>query len=125
MRTYTLTIVNIGLIVVKLGRYGMKLLGISDLCERWCYTKSGIHKLVKSKNFPPPIDTICRGRIKIFREEDILDYEKNKPWLFDENQKVQRQKLYARLQLVKEDDNPNERLKKIFGKNARCSSSAR
>ena len=79
----------------------MKLLGISDLCERWHYTKAGIHKLVKSKKFPPPIDTICKGRIKVFLEEDILNYEKKRSWLFDESQKIQRQKLYARLQLLK------------------------
>lgn len=95
----------------------MKLLAIADLCDRWNYTKPGIHKLAKSKDFPAPIAIICKGRIKVFREEDIQDYEKTRPWLFDESQKIQRQKLYACFQLVKGED-PEKLLKKLFGKKA-------
>jgi hypothetical protein len=76
----------------------MKLLGISDLCERWNYTKAGIHKLAKSKDFPAPIAKIGKGRIKVFSEEDISIYEITRPWLFDKSQKIQRQKLFAKLQ---------------------------
>ena len=97
----------------------MNLLGISDLCERWNYTKAGIHKLAKSKDFPLPLSIVCKGRIKIFLEEDISNYEKTRPWLFDDSQKIQRQKLFARLQLAKKEINPNAILKTIFGESAR------
>lgn len=97
----------------------MKLFGISDLSARWCYTKSGIHKLAKSKDFPLPIQKICRGRISIYSEQDILEYEKSRPWLLDEAQKIRRQCLYAKLQTAKVAVNPDEVLKNIFGSSAR------
>ena len=94
----------------------MKFLSTTDLCDRWVYTRAGIHKLINSKEFPQPITTVNRGRIKIFSEEAIEAYEQEKPWLFDEGEKLMRQRLYALLQMAKE--NPEEReviLKKCFG----------
>jgi predicted DNA-binding transcriptional regulator AlpA len=72
----------------------MKLLSITDLCDRWNYTKSGIHKLVKTKEFPKPFALVSRGKIKIFKEEEIKIYEENKPWFFDQEMKKQRQNLF-------------------------------
>lgn len=97
----------------------MKLFAIADLCARWNYTKSGIHKLTKSKNFPKPIAEVCKGRMKIFSEADICAYEKDKPWLFDERQKHRRQSLFVQLQTAKKSDQPNEVLQRLFGKDAR------
>jgi hypothetical protein len=96
----------------------MRLLGIADLCVRWSYSKAGVHKLAKSKDFPSPIGIVCKGRIKIFLEEDILSYERTRPWLFDEEQKIRRQKLYAKLQHAKEFPNPEIILKRLFGERA-------
>lgn len=97
----------------------MKLLSIVDLRLRWTYTKAGVHKLVKSKNFPQPFTTVSNGKVKLFTEEDIQAYEQDKPWLFDEEQKRLRQNLYAIFQTVKADANPQESLNKIFGKDAK------
>lgn len=71
-----------------------KLLSIADICDRWTYTKAGIHKLVKTENFPKPFAIVSRGKVKIFREEDIEVYEKNKPWLFNQEMKKRRQYLF-------------------------------
>jgi predicted DNA-binding transcriptional regulator AlpA len=56
-------------------RLNEKLLRISDFCERWNYTKAGIHKLAKPRDFPVPIGRIAKGRIKIFLEEGISIYK--------------------------------------------------
>jgi predicted DNA-binding transcriptional regulator AlpA len=79
-----------------------KYLGLADLSDRWNYTKSGIHKLIKNDNFPKPFAIINRGKVKIFHEDSISEYEKDKPWLFDVDQKINRQKLFCLLQTVKE-----------------------
>jgi predicted DNA-binding transcriptional regulator AlpA len=72
----------------------VKLLSIADLCARWTYTKAGIHKLVKTEKFPKPFAIVSKGKVKIFREEDIVMYEKNKPWLFNQEMKKRRQYLF-------------------------------
>jgi len=87
-----------------------KFFTISDLCKRWIYSKAGIHKLTKSKNFPEPFAVVSNGKIKIFSEEDIIEYEKNKKWLFDENEKLRRQKLFFLLSEAKKA-NDEERQK--------------
>lgn len=95
-----------------------KFLALPDLCDRWKYTKSGIHKLVKREDFPEPFAIVNRGKMRIYAEEMIADYEKDKPWLFDENQKRRRQVLYCKLQQTKEAK-PKEKqklLEKLFGR---------
>lgn len=72
----------------------MNLLSITDLCDRWNYTKSGIHKLVKTDEFPKPFAIVSKGKIRIFKEEDIKIYEQSRPWLFDQEIKKQRQNLF-------------------------------
>jgi predicted DNA-binding transcriptional regulator AlpA len=72
----------------------VNLLSITDLCDRWNYTKSGIHKLVKTDEFPKPFAIVSKGKIRIFKEEDIKIYEQSRPWLFDQEIKKQRQNLF-------------------------------
>jgi hypothetical protein len=99
----------------------IELLSISDLCKRWIYTKAGIHKLTKSKDFPAPCAIVNCGKTKIFDENSIVEFESTRPWLFDQAQKEQRQKLFGWLQLAKEES-PERRediLKKLFGDNSK------
>lgn len=72
----------------------VNLLSITDLCDRWSYTKAGIHKLVKTEEFPKRLAIVSRGKVRIFKEEDIEIYEQNKPWLFNQEIKKQRQNLF-------------------------------
>ena len=72
----------------------MKLLSIADLSDRWVYSKAGIHKLVKTENFPKPLAIVSRGKVRVFKEEDIEAYESGKPWLFDQEIKRRRQNLF-------------------------------
>lgn len=59
----------------------MKLFAIADLCERWGYTRAGVHKLTKTNDFPKPIAMVALGRTAIFVEEDIINYESSKAGL--------------------------------------------
>jgi hypothetical protein len=75
--------------------YGdLSLLSIADLKERWCYTKAGIHKLASGEDFPKPIAKVNKGKLSIFTKDDILAYEKDKPWLFSQSLKVAKQRGY-------------------------------
>ena len=98
----------------------MAFLTIIDLCDRWNYSRAGIHKLAKSQQFPPPISKVSRGRISLFSEADIVVYEQNKPWLFDVNQKQRRQKLFGLLKQASEKPDEQARiLKHAFGEEAK------
>jgi hypothetical protein len=98
VRAYTLTIVNAHEILSfefnTQDFLTMNLLSITDLCDRWIYTKAGIHKLVRTEDFPHPVGLVSRGKVRIFKEEDIKIYEHNKPWLFNQELKKQRQNLF-------------------------------
>lgn len=94
----------------------MQLLSFSDLQTRWGYTRAGIHKLAKAADFPMPFTLVSNGKIKLFREVDIVAYEQDKPWLFDERQKRQRQRLFGLLNQAKEKPEQQEAiLKHAFG----------
>ncbi len=72
----------------------LSLLSIADLKERWCYTKAGIHKLASGEDFPKPIAKVNKGKLSIFTKDDIVAYEKDKPWLFSQSLKVAKQRGY-------------------------------
>ena len=94
----------------------MSLLSFADLQTRWGYSRAGVHKLAKAADFPMPFALVSNGRIKLFREADIQNYEQDKPWLKDERQKRQRQRLFSLLKQARE--NPEQReaiLKHAFG----------
>ena len=74
--------------------FTMNLLSITDLCDRWIYIKAGIHKLVRTEDFPKPISMVYRGKVRFFKEEYIKIYEHNKKWLFNQELKKQRQNLF-------------------------------
>lgn len=98
----------------------MQLLSFTDLQTRWSYTRAGIHKLAKAADFPMPFALVSNGRIKLYREADIVAYEQDKPWLLDERQKRQRQRLFSLLTQAKE--NPEQRdpiLQHAFGSKAK------
>jgi hypothetical protein len=99
----------------------MEILALADLVDRWTYTRAGIHKLSKRDDFPAPVAVVNRGRTKIFLVSDIAAYERDKPWLLDDNQKGQRQRLFCLLQLMKELPEGQEKqqlLEKLFGRKA-------
>lgn len=98
----------------------MQLLSFADLQARWGYTRAGVHKLAKAADFPMPFALVSNGRIKLFREADIQSYEQDKPWLKDERQKLQRQRLFNLLNQAKQKPEQREAiLNHAFGEEAR------
>ena len=98
----------------------MKLLSIVDLRTRWNYTKGGVYKLTKSRDFPQPCMTVSNGKLKLYEEANIQAYEQTRPWLFHEEQKRQRQRLFSLLSLSKEKSSERTQLlQHAFGKAAK------
>jgi predicted DNA-binding transcriptional regulator AlpA len=74
----------------------IKLLGIRDLTKRWSYSRQGIHQKQKEDNtFPKPIGKINEGRIQVFLEKDIIDYEQKNKELTDDSYKEWYQKKWC------------------------------
>lgn len=70
--------------------------GLADLADRWRYTRQGVHVLAKRPDFPRPVFTINRGRVRVWARADIEAYERGKPWLGDEEAKRRKVVGYAR-----------------------------
>lgn len=70
--------------------------GIADIVERWVYTRQGIHKLIKTPDFPSPAFTINKGRTKVWLLADIEAYEIAHPEVADEQVKAGKQAGYVR-----------------------------
>ena len=67
----------------------MKILGIADLANRWVYTRQGVWRVTRKKDFP--IATrINNGKTAVYSLQDIEEYENDKPWLFDKELKDDR-----------------------------------
>jgi hypothetical protein len=66
-------------------------LGLADLVARWVYTRQGVHRLVKSKGFPPPAFTINQGRNPAWALADIEAFEQAHPEVLDEE--IKRRKV--------------------------------
>ena len=74
----------------------MILLGVSDLAKRWNYSKQGVHQKMKNDStFPRPVAKINKGKILVFLEKDIIQYEQNHRELTDEDYKEWYQKKYC------------------------------
>ena len=69
--------------------------GITDIVDRWVYTRQGLHKLTKTPTFPVPVFTINRGRTKVWLLSDIEIYEKAHPEVLTEEAKARKLKGYA------------------------------
>jgi len=69
-----------------------KVLTVSDLCYRWEMTRQGIHRKIKVEaDFPKPIQFVSNGKIALFLESDICQYEEKKPWVADTLYRADRQ----------------------------------
>jgi hypothetical protein len=63
-------------------------LGFQDLVRRWpVYTTRGLRKLVRRANFPVPAFTLNLGHDLVWRDEDILRFERTHPEMHSEDAK--------------------------------------
>ena len=66
----------------------MDYLGFQDLVRRWpVYTARGLRKLVRRDNFPAPTFTLNQGQDHVWREEDIMRFERTHPEMHSEDAK--------------------------------------
>lgn len=66
----------------------MDYLGFQDLVSRWpVYTVRGLRKLVRRDNFPAPAFTLNQGHDFVWREEDIMRFERTHPEMNSEDAK--------------------------------------
>jgi hypothetical protein len=84
----------------------MDVVSVPDLCDRWLYTKQGVHRLTKGRSFPVPLFVVSRGRVPVWYLPDIETWEKDHPEVYDEGAKLRKQKGYFRARL-KGVGNPN------------------
>jgi hypothetical protein len=70
--------------------------GLQDLIKRWIYTRQGVHKLMRSRDFPRPQFTINAGKTKVWYAPDIEGYEKRHPEVTSEGAKARKIGGYAR-----------------------------
>ena len=72
----------------------VQLVGIADLAKRWGYTRAGVHRLMRSPDFPEPIGAINNGRNRVWRLDQFTEYERGKPEFGDETAKRRKQVGY-------------------------------
>jgi hypothetical protein len=75
---------------------GMMYCGVTDIVDRWIYTRQGVHQLLQRSDFPLPVFTINRGRTKVWRLADIVAFEEKNPEVVDEIAKAMKKEGYAR-----------------------------
>jgi hypothetical protein len=75
----------------------MSYIGRTDLQDRgWVYTRQGIDYLIKHPDFPAPAFTLNGGRVLVWDEADIEEFEERNPRLFNERLKIDHVRGYAR-----------------------------
>lgn len=70
-----------------------KLLSISDLSIRWEMPRQSIHERKEKGNFPKPIQFVSNGRIALYSESDIEDFEREHPWITTPEKRRRRQRF--------------------------------
>ena len=81
-----------------------RLVSIADLASepgrpgRWIYTRQGIAKLSRTRDFPAPVSIVSRGRIKVWRLAHILDFERRHPEVVSYEQR-RRKRLGMKVQV--------------------------
>ncbi|GBR20115.1 hypothetical protein [Acetobacter orientalis] len=84
------------------------LMALSDIVERWIYTKQGVLKLMRQdSSFPKEAATVCGGKVRLWMSADIEDYERDKPWLKSLDAKNRRQWVAYQKHLYSEEKAQN------------------
>ncbi len=88
----------------------MQFVSIPDLCDRWLYTRQGVHRLTRHSLFPPPLFTVSRGHVPVWELSQIEGWEADHPEVYDPGAKLRKQKGYfrARMKGVGSASSPGE-----------------
>ena len=80
----------------------MEYLGLADLLKRWIYSRQGLYKLMRRKDFPAPEFAINGGRTKVWYLADIKAFEAVHPEVASEAAKHSKVRGYAVANLKKQ-----------------------
>ena len=70
-------------------------LGLQDLEKRWVYTRQGVHKVSRRRDFPQPSFTINSGKTKVWLLAAVEAYERQRPQLLSEARKAFGKRRYG------------------------------
>lgn len=74
----------------------MAYIGFQDLVKRWVYSRQGVYKLMRRKDFPLPQFTINAGKTRVWHAPDIEVYERAHPEVTSDAAKARKVAGYAR-----------------------------
>lgn len=80
------------------------ILGLTDIINRWIYTREGVRLLMKyDPEFPAPAGSINGGRNRFWLTSDIALYESTRRWLTDPSAKARHMQIAFLKKLKMED----------------------
>ena len=69
--------------------------GLQDLVKRWIYTRQGVHKLTRARDFPAPAFSVNAGHTKVWHVADVQTFESAHPELTSEAAKRRKVRGYG------------------------------
>lgn len=76
-----------------------KLLTIADLSARWDMPRQSLHDKKGEHKFPLPVQYVANDRTALFLESDIIQYEKNNPYIKTRAQREARRNFIFKLHM--------------------------
>lgn len=81
-----------------------KLLTIADLSVRWDMPRQSLHDKKGESNFPLPVQYVANDRTALFLESDIIEYEKNNPYIKTRERREARRNFIFKLHMDANDE---------------------
>ena len=76
-----------------------KLLTIADLSIRWDMPRQSLHEKKGENKFPLPVQYVANNRTALFLESDIIQYEKDNPYIKTRAQREARRNFIFKLHM--------------------------
>lgn len=80
-----------------------KLLTVADLSIRWDMPRQSLHEKKGEDKFPLPIQYVANNRTALFLESDIIQYEKDNPYIKTRAQREARRNFIFKLHMNAND----------------------
>jgi len=81
-----------------------KLLTIADLSIRWDMPRQSLHEKKGENKFPLPVQYVANNRTALFLESDIIQYEKDNPYIKTRAQREARRNFIFKLYMDANDE---------------------
>lgn len=81
-----------------------KLLTIADLSLRWDMPRQSLHDKKRENKSPLPVQYVANNRTALFLESDIIEYEKENPYIKTRAQRETRRNFIFKLYMDANDE---------------------